>query len=102
MNIRAIENNVIFQFVEDVTQTRFVNSSASGFIISSSDGNQAITPRWGKAISVGPDVMEIKVDDYILVEQGKWTTSFRVGERRYWKTDESKVIGVSDEPGNTY
>jgi hypothetical protein len=102
MNISAIENNVIFQFVEDVTQTRFINSSASGFIINSGDGNQTLWPRWAKAVSIGPDVMEIEVDDFILVEAGKWTTSFRVDDQRYWKTDDSKVIGTSDEPGNTY
>jgi len=102
MNIKAIENNVIFQFVEDVTQTRFVNSAASGFIISSTDNNQTLDPRWGKAISVGPDVTEIKNNDFILIEQGKWTTSFRIGNDRYWKTDDSKIIGVSDIPGKTY
>ena len=100
--IEAIEANVIFQFVEDVTQTRFVNSSESGIIINSGDGNQTLMPRWGKVLHVGPDVLEVIPGDYILIEPGKWTFSFRVGEERYWKTDETMIIGVSDEPGYTY
>jgi hypothetical protein len=100
--IQAIENNIIFQFVEDVTQTRFVNSSEAGFLINSNDGNQTLMPRWGKALHVGPEVLEVKAGDFILIEPGKWTFSFRVDGGRYWKTDESKVIGVSDEPGHTY
>jgi hypothetical protein len=100
--IEAILNNIIFQFVEDVTQTRFVNSTESGIIINSGDGNQMLWPRWCKALHVGPDVTEVKEGEFILVEPGKWTTAFRIDNVRYWKTDESRVIGVSDVPGHTY
>jgi len=101
--IEAINNNIIFTFVEDVTQTRFVNSSEAGFIISSLDGNQTLYPRWGKVISAGPDVTEIKDGDYILIEPGKWTTAYYVDKvTRIWKTDADCVIAVSDEPGSTY
>ena len=100
--IEAIQNNIIFQFVEDVTQTRFVNTAASGILIASDDGNQTVYPRWGKALHVGPDVREVKPGDYILIERGAWTFGFKVEDIRYWKTDESKVIGVADEAGTTY
>jgi len=101
--IESIRNHIIFTFIEDVTQTRFVNSAESGLIISSLDGNQTLYPRWGKVISVGPDTAEIKYDDYILVEPGKWTTAFYVDkDTRIWKTDEDHVIAVSDAPGSTY
>jgi hypothetical protein len=100
--IEAVLNNIIFTFVEDVTQTRFINSTESGIIINSGDGNQMLYPRWGKAISVGPDATEVKEGEFILVEPGKWTTAFRVDNVRYWKTDETMVIAVADEPGHTY
>ena len=100
--IQAIQNNIIFQFTENVTQTRFVNNSASGIIISQDDGNQTLYPRWGKALYVGPDVREIKPGDFILMEQGKWTLGFLIDDVRYWKTDEDKVICTADEPGTTY
>ena len=101
-NISAIESNVIFQFTEDVTQSRFINSAESGMIVNSGDGNQALWPRWGKAIKIGPDVKEVIEGDYILIESGKWTLGFFIEDVRYWKTDESKIIGVSDEHGYTY
>lgn len=100
--IEAVLNNIIFKFVEDVTQTRFVNNSESGIIINSGDGNQMTQPRWAEALFVGPTATDVKVGDFILVESGKWTSSFRIGDDRYWKTDESMVIGVSDKAGFTY
>jgi hypothetical protein len=101
-NIIAIKDNIIFQFVEDVTSTRFINSSKAGLIISSKDGNQTSIPRWGKATHVGPDVRDVSVNDYILIEAGKWTSGFYVDGVRYWKTDEAMVMGISDEPSTTY
>ena len=105
--IEALESNIIFQFAEQVTQTRFINTSESGILITSGDGNQTVYPRWGKVLHVGPEVREVKPGDFILIEPGKWTFGFYVGENfgeedRYWKTDEDKVICISDEPGHTY
>jgi hypothetical protein len=100
--IEAIQSNIIFKFTEDVTQTRFVNKAASGILVTSGDGNQTLMPRWGEALFVGPDVTEVNVGDFILIEPGKWTFGFYIGDARYWKTDEDKIIGVSDEPGETY
>lgn len=100
--IETLGNNILFQFVEDVTNTRFINSNTLGIIIAPSDGNQANVPRWGRVTHLGPDVVDVKIDDYILVEAGMWTTGFFVDEVRYWKTDEDKVLAVSDEPTTTY
>lgn len=100
--IVPIKNNIIFQFVEDVTSTRFVNSSKAGLIISSQDGNQSAIPRWGKVTQVGPNVKDVKEGDYILIEAGKWTTGFYVDKVRYWKTDEDVVLAQSDTPTSTY
>ena len=102
MKIISVKNNIIFQFIEDVTSTRFVNSSKSGLIISSQDSNQAGQARWGKVTHVGPDVVDVKVDDFILIEAGKWTTGFFVDHERFWKTDEDVVMAIGDEPSTTY
>lgn len=100
--IVPIKNHVIFQFVEDVTSTRFMNSSKAGLIISSQDGNQSAIPRWGKVTHVGPDVNGISVGDHVLIEAGKWTTGFYVDGVRYWKTDDEVVLALGDEPTTTY
>jgi co-chaperonin GroES (HSP10) len=100
--IVAIRKNIIFQFAEDVTSTRFVNSTASGIIISQQDGTQAAVPRWGKVTHVGPEVLDVNVGDFVLIEAGKWTTGFYVDKIRFWKTDEDCVMAISDEPTTTY
>lgn len=102
MIIEAVRNYVIFTFVEDIVGDRFVNKTAGRIIVSSEDRAQTTYPRWGKVVQVGPDVYDVKVDDYILIEAGKWTSHFYVDGDRYWKTDEDQIIGVSDEPGTTY
>ena len=102
-HIEAIKNHIIFKFVEDVTQSRFVNSSEAGFIISSLDGNQTLYPRWGEVISAGPEATEVKAGDFILIEPCKWTLGYYVEKTdRIWKTDEDCIIATSDEPGSTY
>ena len=102
MKLEPVNDNVIFKFVEDTTSTRFMNSSSAGIIISSKDDNQANVSRWGKVVAIGPKVLDVKVDDYILVESGKWTSGFEHESVRYWKTDENQILAVSDEAGSTY
>lgn len=101
-NIEAVGNNVIFQFVEHSLYGRFVNEAASGLLISSEDTSQTTYPRWAKVTHVGPEARDVKAGDYALIEAGKWTTGFKVGDQRYWKTDDTVIILVSDTPGTTY
>jgi co-chaperonin GroES (HSP10) len=102
LQIIPVRNNIIFEFVEDSTSTRFVNSTKSGIMISSQDSNQTGIPRWGKITHVGPDVKNVKVGEYALIEPGKWTSSFYVDNHRYWKTDDDQIMCTSDEPTTTY
>lgn len=100
--IIPLRKNIIFKFIEDTTSTRFINSTASGLIVSSQDGQQTNLPRWAEVHAVGPDVTEIKQGDFALIEAGMWTTGFYVDGKRFWKTDEDKVLGVSNSPSTTY
>lgn len=100
--IEPLSKNIIFTFIEDTTSSRFINTAKSGILISSQDGQQSSIPRWGQVVAVGPDVKEVSVDEYILIDQGKWTSGFYVDGKRFWKTDEDCILCVSDEPGTTY
>lgn len=102
MKLETLHKNIIFKFVEEITSSRFVNSTKSGLIISSKDTAQSSVPRWGEVTQIGPEVLDISVGDFILIEAGKWTPGFYVENVRYWKTDEDKVMAVSDEPLTTY
>lgn len=100
--IIAVGDHVIFKFVEKNIGGRFVNEAHSGLLISSEDTYQTNLPRWGRVTHVGPDATDVKPDDFIMIEPGKWTTGFLVNEERFWKTDVSMIIAISDKPSQTY
>lgn len=73
--VRPIHNRVIvsdMEFGEQVTQ--------GGIIISSDDGkDRGIKPRWGRVVAKGSDNNDpYEVNDWILVEHGRWTRGYEV------------------------
>ena len=102
MNLRPLLNGIFFQFTEEATPSTFVNTTKSGIMIAQGKGDQSNVPRWGKVTDIGPDVFDVAVGDYVLVDAGKWTVNFEVDGARTWKTDESHVLIISDSPGTTY
>lgn len=102
MIIEAVRNYVIFTFVEEIYGERFVNNSGGAIILMSDDKAQTTFPRWGKVTNVGPDVTDVKIDEFILIEPGKWTSNLFVDGKRFWKTDEDQILCTADEPGSTY
>lgn len=67
--IIPLRDNVLISNMEFGMQ-----KSASGILINSNDGKSSgIHPRWGKVWAVGPEQTDIAVDDWILVEHGRWT-----------------------------
>lgn len=102
MIIEPVRDYVVFTFVEDIYGDRFINKTGGPIILTSDDRSQTTYPRWGKAVSVGPEVLDIVPGDFILIEPGKWTSHFYVDGVRHWKTDDKQVMAISDEPGTTY
>lgn len=102
LQIDPVRDHVIFTFVEDISNERFINSTSSGILTTSNSLEQTNHPRWVKIHAVGPKAYDVKPGDYALVEAGKWTNQFVVDGTRYWKTDESQLLAVSDQPGATY
>jgi hypothetical protein len=100
--LQPLANFIYFIFEDDVTQTKFVNKTKAGILLVAGQGDQVNIPRWGTAISVGPDVTDVLPGDYILVEKGMWTTSFETDGLKLWKTDDTKILCVSDEPMLSY
>ena len=95
--MNAILNSIIFKFVQDVTNTNFSNKLDWGFElkVQTEDSSQ---PRWGKVICVGPDVKNVKANDYILIEPLMWTNYVDVGDgNKVWKTNENKVMVSTSE-----
>lgn len=104
MQLRPLQNAIFFKFIEDVSLTKFVNRTNSGILIAG-QGDQSNVPRCGLVTDVGPEVKDVKVNDYIFIEEGMWTAGFDLatnGSDRVWKTDDTKVIAVSDKPVHAY
>jgi hypothetical protein len=103
MAFQPIENGIFFEFVEDSSSGKFINQAASGILLNLNSTTQANIARWGKPVRLGPDVADITLDDYILVESAKWTTGFKLENgRQTWKTDQEAILAVSDVPHVTY
>ena len=96
-----IKTGIFFMFIEEVNNGRFMNSTSSGLIINSNDKTQLV-PRWGKVIAVGPDVTDVEPDMFVLVDAVKWTEGIPFRNFKFWKTEESHVLLVSDKPQYTY
>ncbi len=98
MKVRAIKNRVIATQME-----KGERKTAGGIVLPDDNGkDEGIRPRWGKVLSVGPEVKaEIEVGDWILVEHGRWTRpmELRDGDEVsvIWGIEEESILLVSDE-----
>ena len=98
MKIKAIKNRVI------ATQMEKGEVKTAGGIVLPDDNGKAdgIRARWGKVLSVGPEVKaDIKEGDWICVEHGRWTRPMELREGdevvTIWGIEEESILLVSDE-----
>jgi co-chaperonin GroES (HSP10) len=84
--------------------------TASGIVLPSDDGkSEGIRHRWGRVWAVGPEQDEVSVDEWILVEHGRWTRGIIVvdedgNEITIRRVENKAILMVTDEnPGdNTF
>jgi len=77
--------------------------SHGGIVLMSDDMKSAgIRPRWAKVYAVGPEQVDIKVGQYVLISHGRWTRGVKIedseGEKTIRKVDYNDILLVSDEP----
>jgi co-chaperonin GroES (HSP10) len=96
--IKPIRDNVIVSDMEfDQRTTR------TGIIIPNDDGKvEGVRSRWGRVWAVGPEQMDVKVGDWILVEHGRWTRGIEFeneqGEKMtVRRVDVDCILAVADE-----
>jgi co-chaperonin GroES (HSP10) len=99
--VRALRDQVIvtdMQFGERV--------SRGGIVIPDDDAlSRGIRPRWAKVYVVGPKQQDIQPDQWILVEHGRWTRTFKLidtdgVERTIQRVDVDAILAVSDHLPN--
>jgi co-chaperonin GroES (HSP10) len=77
--------------------------SHGGIVLMNDDMKSAgIRPRWAKVYAVGPEQVDIKVGQYVLISHGRWTRGVKIedneGEKTIRKVDNNDILLVSDEP----
>lgn len=96
MNIRAIHDQILFQFVDRVNSKGQFEEAKShgGIILMGGFDDSAKQPRWAKIVSIGPLVSKfLGVPGVeILIENLKWTAGQKLEGQTLWKTDESQVL----------
>lgn len=97
MNIRAIHNHILFQFLDRVTANgQFEEERTTGglFLISDHD-KSAKNARWAKIISLGPECSNLlRVEGCeILIDNLRWTKGVPFNGETIWRTDEDQLLG---------
>jgi co-chaperonin GroES (HSP10) len=77
--------------------------SHGGIVLMNDDMKSAgIRPRWAKVYAVGPEQVDVKVGQYVLISHGRWTRGVKIedseGEKTIRKVDYNDILLVSDEP----
>lgn len=96
--LKPLSNNVMFVFLEDTggQKGRFHEVLlSSGIYVPPTDNAQKVA-RWGKVVAAGPKA-EVKAGDYVLVEALMWMEGSKWGEGKIWKTDDSKILAITDD-----
>jgi len=95
--VRPIKDKII---VSDMNFDEIVTKG--GIIRPSDDGkDHGIRPRWGKVWAIGPEQLDVKVGEWVLVKHGRWTRGVVVEEGSSKTTirmiDNNDILIVSED-----
>jgi beta-lactam-binding protein with PASTA domain len=99
--IRALRNNILFTFDQDIVQVDDGKSASTAFgeildwgFAFSSFKESTEQARWGTVFETGPDVDPIiKRGMHILIDKLKWTNGVKFDNMILWRTDDDCVLG---------
>lgn len=95
MKIRVLKGKVL---VDEIARGE---RNINGIIIPDDNGKgSGVRARWARVYGVGPDIIDIKEGDWILVQHGRWTREVKVSnELSVWGVEYPEgILGVSDNP----
>lgn len=77
--------------------------TTGGIVLLNDNGKgTGIRPRWAHVYAVGPDQLDVKVGDWILVEHGRWTRGIDIedetGKHTLRRVDPKDIMLQSKEP----
>ena len=92
---QSIKTKIIARLLEDPKAER---KTAGGLILAGDDATEAgIRARWFQTISVGEEVLDIKENQYILVDHGRWTRGIEVEGEKVFGIDVDSILGTSED-----
>ena len=98
MNIKPLNDSVIFEFLDTIQNGAFSTKTKSGIILNNKNADDnSQTPRWGRVAAVGPEVKDVKVGEYVLIAPLRWTLGFKFNDVMLSKTVEKEVLCVADD-----
>lgn len=102
--LRALGSTILFTFLDDTggAKGRFSERTKGQIIIPVLDSAQHKTARWGKVVSVGPNVVGVSPGEFILIQALQWTRAAEFDGEKIWKTNDEQVIVVTDNEELTY
>ena len=77
--------------------------TSAGIFIPSDDGkSEGVKSRWGRVWAIGPEQLDVKVGEWILLEHGRWTRGVTVvqddgTEIIIRRADTTAILMVSEE-----
>lgn len=101
--ITVLRNNIMFRFLDETggEKGKFTErKTPSGLILPTLDSEQK-DARWGEVLHVGPLVHGIEPGDFIYIEPLMWSFGTEIDGQKMWKTDDTKVIFVTNDPADT-
>jgi co-chaperonin GroES (HSP10) len=100
--LRPLGNTILFTFLDATSGSagKFTERTRGGLIIPQLQSTQK-GERWGKVTHIGPDVEGIAVGEFILIEPMMWTTHEVFEGEKVWKTNDTKVMAVTDDESLT-
>ena len=68
-NLKPLRNNIL------VTDMEFEMQRTTGglFIPSDNGKTSGIHPRWGRVWAIGPEQTDVNINEWVLIEHGRWT-----------------------------
>lgn len=100
MKIKPLPGN-IFAVLEQGERT-----TKGGIILKDDNGKlEGIRPRWGQVWQVADNITDVKVDDWILCEHGRWTMTIEIKDDngeifKFQKIDPDGILAVAPEKPN--
>ncbi len=100
MKVRPLPGNIFAVLEQGERVTK------GGIVLRDDNGKlEGVRPRWARVWQVAEDIVDVKPNDWILCEHGRWTMTIEVkddnGEKfKFQKIDPNGILAVAAEKPN--